>query len=77
MSLSVTLLMLPLPYLTTWCCGQKVTNHKHRMPGDADAGALSLPEQREKAGEMGMKQEEPWTDACAAASFKMLQIDHA
>jgi hypothetical protein len=50
---------------------------KHRMPGDAGAGALPLPEQREKAGEMGMKQEEPWTDACAAASFKKLQIDLA
>lgn len=48
---------------------------KHRMAGDGGAGALPLPEQREKAGEMGMKQEEPWTDACAAASFKMLQID--
>ena len=47
------------------------------MPGDAGGGALQLPEQREKAGELGMKQEEPWTDACAAASFEVLQIDNA
>lgn len=62
--------------LVLWAKSYK-TLVTHRMPGDAGGGALQLPEQREKAGELGMKQEGPWTDACAAASFGVLQIDNA